>query len=271
MPPKTPDHTIAAILEDIKAPEELSTRTIAKRHGVSEGTVRRIAKTHGIEDAFTRANTENATRASVADMAARRAQLASDLLDDVERFRKRAWERYSYWERSRDKAVLVESDLPPLGEQRNAYTSLAICIDKHLALVRADQSAAAGSVGSLLGSLLDDFVNRHGAGPASGLPARAVDRARERPVEHLVRCCPVRENDRESPALVDVRRVGSTRWSARRLRQNVGHCRPERVRAAHGPRDHRPRRGTRQIHERRVDGHDPWPDGRDHHRQRRPR
>lgn len=168
MPPKIPDHTRKLILDDINSPEELSTRIIANLHGVSEGSVRKIAKDAGIKNAFTRANTEKATRARVTDLAARRAKLAEVLLDDVDRLRERAWGEYTYYERSNKEPIEVTLEQPPLSEARNAFTSLAICIDKHLALVRADQGAGASTVGSLLGTMLDDLVARHGESPASG-------------------------------------------------------------------------------------------------------
>jgi hypothetical protein len=138
MPSPIPEETRAAVLEDIASEEELSTRTIADRHGVSESTVRKIAKDNGFTDAFTRANTENATRARVADMASRRAELAAGLLEDAEKLRKRAWSKYIHVANGSEGLESIELDLPPLSEVRNAYAALGISVDKHLQLVKHD-------------------------------------------------------------------------------------------------------------------------------------
>jgi transposase len=138
MPSPIPEETRQAVLEDIASDEDLSTRKIADRHGVSESTVRKIAKDNGFTDAFTRANTENATRARVADMKAQRAELAATLLEDALKLRERAWTAYTYYERSKDGVERVQLDLPPLAEVRNAYTALAIAIDKHVVLDKHD-------------------------------------------------------------------------------------------------------------------------------------
>lgn len=141
MPSPIPEDTRNAIIEDLESGTEESCRTIAKRHGVSDATVRKIAKDEGITNAFTRVNTENATRARVADMKAQRANLAQILLEDALKLRERAWTQYTYYERSKDGVERVQLDLPPLAEVRNAYTALAIAIDKHVVLDRHDSDA----------------------------------------------------------------------------------------------------------------------------------
>jgi hypothetical protein len=153
MPSRIPDDTRAAVLDDILSPEELSTRAIADRHGVSESTVRAIAKENGIENAFTRANTESATRARVADMASRRTALAAGLLDDAERLRTRAWSAYPMTVSTAAGVETVRLELPPLGEVRNAYAALGISVDKHLALVKHDADPGTEAARSLLTGL----------------------------------------------------------------------------------------------------------------------
>jgi len=138
MPSPIDDETRAAVLEDIASEEELSCREIGKRHGVSESTVRKIARDNGFTDAFTRANTESATRARVADMASRRTELAAGLLEDAERLRKRAWSKYVHVANGSEGLESIELDLPPLSEVRNAYAALGISVDKHLQLVKHD-------------------------------------------------------------------------------------------------------------------------------------
>lgn len=141
MPSPIPETTRAAIIADLESEDEESCRTIANRHGVSDATVRKIAKDEGFTQAFTRVNTENATRARVADMKAQRTQLAQILLEDALKLRERAWKAYTYYERSKDGVERVELDLPPLAEVRNAYTALAIAIDKHVVLDRHDSDS----------------------------------------------------------------------------------------------------------------------------------
>lgn len=154
MPPRIPDTKRTQILDDIKTTGD-STRTIAQRHGVSTFTVRTIAKEAGIHDAFSRERTEAATRARQADLRARRARIREALLEDVERLRERAWSEYSYFEKTAGQPVKVTLPLPPLGEVRNAYTSIGIAIDKEVSLARVDASQGVESAVSMLGGLAE--------------------------------------------------------------------------------------------------------------------
>lgn len=164
MPPRLSDTKRATILQTIKQ-GGLSTRQVAKLHDVSEGTVRNIAKEAELPDPFTRAHTENATRARTADNKARRAALSALLLDDVERLRERAWTRYQHPMASVHGPEILDLDLPPLGEVRSAYTAIGICLDKHIVLQRHDADAGAGQAASMLAGLSD----------ALGAAARALD------------------------------------------------------------------------------------------------
>lgn len=160
MPPPLPDDVRAAILEAIKQGGK-SARQIGKDQGVSDAAVRRIAKAEGITDAWSRDKTEQATRARVADMKAARTKLAADLLGDAQRLRERAWRAYTYYERTRDDVVKVTLDEPPLHEVRNAYTALAVCTDKHLALDRHDTDSGAAEAVSMLGALAEGLGQAH--------------------------------------------------------------------------------------------------------------
>ena len=164
MPPRIPDDKRTAILADIKA-GQLGARKIAAKHGVSASTVSKLAKDENVLDAFARSQTENATRAVVADSRSRRAQLASDLLDDAEKLRLRAWKAYSYYERGQFGPELVTLDLPPLKEVKEAYVSLGVAVDKHVVLERHDATDP-GAMGSLLGTLLAGLQDKHGTGDA---------------------------------------------------------------------------------------------------------
>jgi hypothetical protein len=152
LPPRIPDEQRAAILADIKA-GELSRNDIARKHKRAEGTITNIARDAGLTDAFDRTETENATRARTADLAARRTQLASDLLDDTERLRKRSWSKYVHVANGSEGLETITLDLPPLSEVRNAYTSVGICVDKHLALVKANTGTGDAEARSMLGAL----------------------------------------------------------------------------------------------------------------------
>ena len=164
VPPRLPDDKRAAILADIQTGTK-GRNQIARDHGVSVSTVTKVAKKSGSTDAFDRSQTENATRAAVADSRARRALLAADLLEDASKLRDRAWKAYSYYERGMGGPELVTLDLPPLKEVKEAYVALGVAVDKHVVLERHDATDP-GMMGSLLGSLLDGLQRKHGTGDA---------------------------------------------------------------------------------------------------------
>lgn len=164
MPPRIPDDKRAAILTDIEAGAK-SRNQIAKDHGVSVGSISNLAKNAGLTTAFDRSNVEKATRAVVADNRSRRAKLASDLLDDADKFRARAWGSYSYYERGQYGPELVTLDKPPLKDAKEAYVAIGIALDKHVVLERHDATDP-GTMGSLLGTLLDGLQLKHGTGDA---------------------------------------------------------------------------------------------------------
>lgn len=164
--PRLPDDKRAAILADIKA-GELGNREIARRHGVSPGTVTNIARASRAANVFERSQTEKATRAVVADNRAARAVLAADLLSDAQKLRHRAWSPYSYYERGREGPELVTLDLPPLREVKEAYAALGISVQRHLELERHD-STDPGEIASLLGAMFSGLQAKHGDGADAG-------------------------------------------------------------------------------------------------------
>lgn len=139
MPPRIPDGKRAAILDDITAGNN-SCRGIGRDHGVSDATVRKIAAEAGIVDAFSRAQTENATRAVVADNKARRAAMATRLLGEAEAFLDQMGQPYAvYAFGGRDNEYREHlRDRPPPAELRNLMVSAATAIDKHLVLDKHD-------------------------------------------------------------------------------------------------------------------------------------
>lgn len=154
MRPPLPAKKRAAIVADLEAGGK-SRNQIARDHDVSPATVSKIAREE--QKSFDRTQTEAATRAKQADNRSRRAQLASDLLDDAQRLRQRAWSKYAYYVGTKDGAERVELDLPPLGEVRNAYAALGIAVDKHTALEKVDvDDRDLPTVDAWLKSMLDE-------------------------------------------------------------------------------------------------------------------
>lgn len=149
MPPKLPDSKRTAILADIQAGTK-GRNQIARDHDVALSTVTKIAKDSGSTTAFDRSQTENATRAVVADNRSRRAQIASDLLDDVAKLRARAWAPYTYYERGQMGPELVTLDQPPLKETKEAYVSIGICLQRHAELEKLDSDNGTEGAKSML-------------------------------------------------------------------------------------------------------------------------
>lgn len=149
MPPRIPDEKRAAILADIRAAQK-SCRGIGRAHNVSDATVRKIAAEAGITDAFSRAQTENATRAAVIDNKARRVQLAADLLADAQRLRERAWSQHQQYERGQDGPELVFLPAPPPRDVQALYTSIGIAMQRHIELEKFDQADGSEAATSLL-------------------------------------------------------------------------------------------------------------------------
>ena len=134
MPKALPDGKRKAILADLEAGK--ARNQIAREHEVGAGTVTRLAQANGI--ALDRAKTEIATRAQMADVRSRRAQIAAELLEDIPRLRRRAWSPYQHVVTGPEGSEVITLPLPPLGEVRNAYAAIGIAMDKHLACERLD-------------------------------------------------------------------------------------------------------------------------------------
>lgn len=166
----------AAILADIQA-RQLGRNAIARKHHVGLGTVSTIAHDEGIYDAFDRTQTARATADRQADMRARRAQLAEDLLDDAERIRDRLFDPYTAAVSGREGVERVTLDEPDAAALRNFMTSIAVALDKHIALDKHDQDGGMSEVASMLDGLLDAFgLNRTTTEtPTDDPPAEAPD------------------------------------------------------------------------------------------------
>ena len=152
MPPKKR----AAIIKAVKTGGKTA-RQIAKEHDVAHSTVSRVASQEGITDAFDRSQTEKATAAKAVDCRARREQLKADLLEDAQRLRTRAWSPYEALIDNRSTGTQqVTLDLPPLPDQRAAYSAISICIDKSVKLEQYDTADSSGNdAKGMLGALAE--------------------------------------------------------------------------------------------------------------------
>jgi transposase-like protein len=153
MPTRIPDAKRAKIAADIRA-KGMSRNEIARKYRVSAASVGNIAAEEGIEDAFDRTHVAKAAHAKAADNKVRRAQLASDLLDDAQRLRQRAWSPYSIAMSTPQGVEVIELELPPLPDVRSAYTAIGIASDKTIAIEKHDtQDDGADHAKSMLGRL----------------------------------------------------------------------------------------------------------------------
>lgn len=154
MPKRLSDDVRSAIVATIKQ-GGLSTRQIGKLHDVSDATVRRIAKDENITDAWSRDNTEKATRASVADNRAVRAITSRRFLDRANWFLDQMDEPYTVFAFGGKDNDYNEHLLnrPPIPELRSLMTAAATAFDKHLVADRHDSGARTESAKSLIGSI----------------------------------------------------------------------------------------------------------------------
>lgn len=145
----------------------MSRNQIARKHGVAASTVGKIAADEKITDAFDRTHALKGARAKAVDNKARRAQLASDLLDDAQRLRERAWKPYEIPMSTGEGVEVVTLDLPPLQDVRSCYTAIGICTDKTIAIEKHDvASDGAAAARSMLGQLFSGLAEAVGDAPA---------------------------------------------------------------------------------------------------------
>lgn len=161
MPPPISPEVRAAVASDIRAGKPRN--AIAREHRISPGSVSNIAKAEGITSAFDRTLTAKAARAKQVDNAAKRAQLQSDLLDDAQRFRKRAWSKYKIALSGPEGVEIIELEEPPLPDAARAYTAIGIIIDKDRAYERDKQgSDGTDHARSMLGQLMSGLAEVFG-------------------------------------------------------------------------------------------------------------
>lgn len=129
---------------------------IAREHGVSPSTVTSIAKQEGLTDAFDRSSTKRATEARNADVAADRASLKAQLLEDAHRLRRQLWEPCELLNFGGRDNTLGRVDLPrpTFEQQRNIMTSVGIAVDKIEKLERLDQGGGLEEAQGLIRDLV---------------------------------------------------------------------------------------------------------------------
>lgn len=135
--PRLTDAERRQITDDIAA-GELSRNDIAKKYGRSGSTIGAIAEAAGLS--FDRAKTEKATAARLADLEARKAELAAALLEDAEQLRTMLWApaMTHHWHQGRMHAAFLPQ--PTYADQQRILTATAIAIDKIEVLLPAGES-----------------------------------------------------------------------------------------------------------------------------------
>ena len=171
MPKRLPDAKRAAILADIKAGGG-KRNEIARKHGVSPSLVGKIATAEGITDAWDRTHALKGARAKAIDNKSKRAQLASDLLDDAQHYRKRARSAYKVVVSTPEGADVVTLDEPPLPDVRSALTAIGICVDKSIAVEKHDTTDDGSQhARSMLGQLFTGLAQAvNGDAPETPVP-----------------------------------------------------------------------------------------------------
>ena len=146
--PRISDSKRRAIADDARASygtTEGALSRVAARHDVSIRTVRNIMSEYGIginKDA--RARTKNATKATVADNAARRAALASRMLTEAEHALDAIYEPCMVFNFGGKDNSYNERQIarPTIADQRNLMIIAATAVDKHKVLDQYDSDAA---------------------------------------------------------------------------------------------------------------------------------
>lgn len=144
MPNALPPDVVAAIEHDLRTAEQPRQREIARKHGVSPGSVHNIAKRIGVS--FDRSRTENATQAAVIDNDAELERIARRMLAEANAALDRMHGEflvYNFGGRDNDynEHTLAEA---PVDAQRQLMTIAAIAVDKALK-VRAESRGSEGS------------------------------------------------------------------------------------------------------------------------------
>jgi hypothetical protein len=152
-----------AIREDLRRTHgtaEGSLRNVAERHGVGITFVRKLRAELQLTDDARRAQTKNATEATRADLAARRARISERLVEAAERALDDMQAPATIFnfggkDNTYNSKVVPR---PPVGDQRQLATIAAIALDKHKML---DNYDASQQLASAVDDWLGDMLDRH--------------------------------------------------------------------------------------------------------------
>ena len=140
---------------------------VEKKLGIPKGTVTRWAKETGVETvsvSVTRAGTEAASVYAKA----RRAELASLLLDDAHRLRKQLWQPTVAFAFGGKDNTYEEQQIPEptFVDKKNILGAVGIAVDRVVKLEDYDKSPAdsAAAAGSVVDKLMEGFTAIYQAG-----------------------------------------------------------------------------------------------------------
>lgn len=142
---------------------------IARRLHVSPGTVHKISAAlveAGRIEPRDRSWTKNATKARLAEMAARRSALAEAMLEKAERLVLSLDEPHTAFNFGGKDNTYAEQAMPAPDAKtaQTIATTAAILLDKHVALLRFDNGGDGDEVVGLLGDLVGALRAQHGDG-----------------------------------------------------------------------------------------------------------
>jgi hypothetical protein len=135
--------------------EGMGCAKIAREIGRAKSTVSGIARDLGLT--FDRAQTREATKAQVDDAKARRARLASLLLDDALALRAQLWapcKAFNFGGKDNTYNE-VELDEPTFADKLKIVQSAGLAAERHARLVELDADTGAAGARSVLGQLAD--------------------------------------------------------------------------------------------------------------------
>lgn len=154
------------IIEAIKA--GMSCYQIAKDFERAPATISKLANKEGLSHHFgVSLPLQKAHKASLQSMAESRAFLAERFLNEAHSMLDKLHEPHTAYSFGGKDNVYNEHvfDEPPPNEKKHLMTTAAIAADKHLKLVAHDRANGSETVGSLLGTMIDEMVLKHGVRP----------------------------------------------------------------------------------------------------------
>lgn len=155
--PTKPKYTQEQRAEVLRMVREKGPSETARELGIPRGTVCWWARQAGVKSDGPQ-NTRAATEAASAKNAAKRAQLAADLLDDAAKLRASVWEPQVVWTFTgfgEFRQATIRQCEPKA--KRELLTAVGIAIDKSLCLERHDSDSGQAAA---LDVFLDDLRNK---------------------------------------------------------------------------------------------------------------